>query len=114
MIKRSHLYEGGRKVLGQGSCPGKEEFGWLKKLKETLHEWLGQEPHGGWEERQLEGQVGGGNTGPDSLWQKIWMLFQIQWEAIKGLLKEVETNKIEILKSPLSMWGGEWVGSGDK
>lgn len=42
------------------------------------------------------------------------MLFQIQWEAIKGLLKEVETNKIEILKSPLSIWGGEWVGSGDK
>lgn len=57
MIRRSHLYEGGGEVLGQGRCPGKEECGWLKELKETLNEWLGQrrEQYGEWEERKLEG-----------------------------------------------------------
>lgn len=35
---------------------GKEELGWLKELKETQHEWLGQQrkQYEGWEERKLE------------------------------------------------------------
>lgn len=38
---RSHLYEGGGGILGK-RVPGKKELGWLKELKQTPHEWLGQ------------------------------------------------------------------------
>lgn len=44
----------------------------LKELKQTPHEWLGQH-WGGWKDRKLEEQVGGGNSGPNRIWQEIWI-----------------------------------------
>lgn len=38
---RSHLHESGEGILEKG-VPGKKELGWLKELKQTPHEWLGQ------------------------------------------------------------------------